>query len=239
MVRAWRQASKLDLAEPSLVPWLAAVARRIVINQKRRRSARPTETGDGMLENVSVADSTEDLLRKVMVAEAPAERPADTAVTELIRRRCSAQRHRARWQVMLAAAAGIVLIAGGIAVGIAAAPHQGKGQVPAQAVGQLHSGADAATGVAGTVGLVAKAWGTQVTLNLSKVRGPLECQLVAISRTGERQVITGWIVPAAGYGVPGHPGHLLVEGGTVIPENDLARVDVQVAYGGTLLSIPV
>ena len=70
MVRAWRQASQLDLASPSLMPWLVTVARRIVIDQGRRRRARPTETGDQMLENVPVADKTEDLLRKVVVAEA-------------------------------------------------------------------------------------------------------------------------------------------------------------------------
>ncbi|HMG64500.1 MAG TPA: sigma-70 family RNA polymerase sigma factor [Streptosporangiaceae bacterium] len=70
MVRAWRQAGQLDLAEPSLMPWLATVARRIVIDQGRRRRARPAETGDVVLENVPVADRTEDLLRKVVVAEA-------------------------------------------------------------------------------------------------------------------------------------------------------------------------
>jgi RNA polymerase sigma-70 factor, ECF subfamily len=73
MVRAWRQAGQLDLAEPSLMPWLATVARRIVIDQGRRKRARPTETGDVMLENVPVADATEDLLRKVVVAEAMQE----------------------------------------------------------------------------------------------------------------------------------------------------------------------
>ncbi len=70
MVRAWRQAGQLDLAAPSLMPWLVTVARRIVIDQGRRRRARPTETGDQMLENVPVADTTEDLLRKVVVTEA-------------------------------------------------------------------------------------------------------------------------------------------------------------------------
>jgi RNA polymerase sigma-70 factor (ECF subfamily) len=70
MVRAWRQAGQLDLSEPSLMPWLATVARRIVIDQGRRRRARPAETGDEMLENVPVADTTEDLLRKVVVTEA-------------------------------------------------------------------------------------------------------------------------------------------------------------------------
>ena len=70
MVRAWRQAAKLDLTEPSLMPWLATVARRIVIDDKRRKSARPAETGDDMLENSPAADTMEDLLRKMVVAEA-------------------------------------------------------------------------------------------------------------------------------------------------------------------------
>src|SRR6478735_2311388 len=70
MLRAWRQAGKLDLTEPSLMPWLTTVARRIVIDDQRRKSARPAETGDGMLENAPAADTTEDMLRKVLVAEA-------------------------------------------------------------------------------------------------------------------------------------------------------------------------
>jgi RNA polymerase sigma factor (sigma-70 family) len=70
MVRAWRQAGKLDLTEPSLMPWLITVAKRIVIDAQRRKSARPAETGDGMLENTPVPDATDDLLRKVLVTEA-------------------------------------------------------------------------------------------------------------------------------------------------------------------------
>ena len=93
--------------------------------------------------------------------------------------------------------------------------------------------------MAGTVGLVAKAWGTQVTLDLSKVHGPVECELVAVSRTGERRVVMGWQVPAPGDGVPGHPAHLVIQGGTSIPTNELARVDVDVVNGRTLVSVPV
>lgn len=70
MVRAWRQAGKLDLTEPSLMPWLVTVARRIVIDDNRRKSVRPTETGDDMLENAPAADATDDLLRKMVVTEA-------------------------------------------------------------------------------------------------------------------------------------------------------------------------
>src|SRR6185312_11225849 len=48
--------------------------------------------------------------------------PGGGDVTELLRRRARQQRQRRRWQVALGAAAGIVLIGGGIGVGIAAAP---------------------------------------------------------------------------------------------------------------------
>jgi len=71
MVRAWREAHRLDLTEPSLMPWLATVARRIVIDEDRRKRARPPEVGGDMVDKPPVADDeTERLLRKVVVVEA-------------------------------------------------------------------------------------------------------------------------------------------------------------------------
>jgi hypothetical protein len=67
----------------------------------------------------------------------------------------------------------------------------------------------------------------------------VECELVAVSQSGERRVVMGWLVPAPGDGVPGHPAPLVLQGGTSIPVNELARVDVDVVQGRTLLSIPV
>ena len=99
--------------------------------------------------------------------------------------------------------------------------------------------ADLQTGATGTVGLLTKTWGTYVSLDLAGVHGPLECQLIAVSKTGQRRVVTGWLVRAPGDGVPGHPAHLLVQGGTAIPVAGLARFDVVVVNGPTLLSIPV
>jgi hypothetical protein len=46
-------------------------------------------------------------------------------------------------------------------------------------------------------------------------------------------------VPAPGDGVPGHPAHLVIQGGTSIAPGDLARIDIDVVNGRTLLSIPV
>jgi len=172
--------------------------------------------------------------------ELRAEEPAGGEVTDLIRRRVSQQRRRRRWQVAVGTAAAAVLIGGGIGAGIALAPPPGGTPPPELALtGQVHSATDPGTGVAGTVGLVAKGWGTQVTLDLSNVHGPVECQLVAVSKTGERRVVMGWLVAAPGDGVSGHPAHLVIQGGTSIPRSDLARVDVDVVNGRTLVSIPV
>ncbi|XVQ12882.1 sigma-70 family RNA polymerase sigma factor [Spirillospora sp. CA-255316] len=70
MIRAWRSADRLDTGSASLMPWLATVARRIVIDHRRYRDVRPPEVGDAPLENLPMADEMEGLLRKVVVAEA-------------------------------------------------------------------------------------------------------------------------------------------------------------------------
>ncbi|MGH3152118.1 MAG: zf-HC2 domain-containing protein [Streptosporangiaceae bacterium] len=174
------------------------------------------------------------------VPSAEAAEPPPAAVTDLLRKRAARQQQRNRWQLSLAAAAAVVLIGGGVGIGLATAPSHGS---PAPAavsvVGQLHSAVNVTTGVAGTVGLVSKPWGTQVTMDLSNVSGPLECQLIAVSKSGEQRVVAGWTVPAAGYGMPSHPAHLVLEGGTSIQSSNLARLVVDVVKGGTLLSIPV
>jgi RNA polymerase sigma-70 factor (ECF subfamily) len=70
MLRAWRQSGRLDPAATSLMPWLATVARRIVIDEQRRKDARPPETGEERLDKASVTDLTDDVLRSVIVADA-------------------------------------------------------------------------------------------------------------------------------------------------------------------------
>nr|WP_275936259.1 sigma-70 family RNA polymerase sigma factor [Sinosporangium album] len=70
MIRAWRSVDQLDSGANSLMPWLATVARRIVIDDRRRKEARPQEAGEAPLENVPMPDEVEGLLRQVVVAEA-------------------------------------------------------------------------------------------------------------------------------------------------------------------------
>jgi hypothetical protein len=181
-------------------------------------------------------DRMSELLAGVEPVPASAPPVTEPEVADLLSRRAAAQRRRSRWQIAAATAAGIALLAGGAAAGVAA--HSGSPSAVALA-GQRHSATAAGTGVTGTVGLVSMGWGTQVTLDLSRVRGPLTCELISVSKTGQQHVVLSWRVPPAGYGVPGHPAHLLVEGGTPIPRAQLAQLVITVAQGPTLLTIPV
>jgi RNA polymerase sigma-70 factor (ECF subfamily) len=62
LLRAWRNAHKLDVdSGKSLRPWLVAVARRIVIDDYRSTRSRPNETYADNLENLPVADRSDEM----------------------------------------------------------------------------------------------------------------------------------------------------------------------------------
>lgn len=70
--------------------------------------------------------------------------------------------------------------------------------------------------------------------------GPLDCQIVAVSRTGHRQVLSSWLVPPhARFGLPGHPNPLVIGGLSGIKISDLSHIDIDVVNGPILVSIPV
>jgi hypothetical protein len=107
-------------------------------------------------------------------------------------------------------------------------------------VGEKVSGTSAETGVTGMVAMQDKTWGTDIGLRLSRLKGPLVCRLVAVSRSGTRHTVSEWRVPPEGYGFPGTPADLQVHGGTAVHRDDLVRFDVRIEGSGrTLLSIPV
>ena len=179
------------------------------------------------------------------------EDAAGGRIDDLLRRRGPAARRRRRGTALLGAAAGVVLLAGGAIAGALTAhdpadpvakamPGHSMSVDEVFTSGEKVSAADAKTGVQGTVAMLTAAWGTDVGLELSHVRGPLVCTLVAVSRTGERRTVTDWAVPPKGYGFPGTPASVQIHGGTALVRADIARFDVQVEGGGrTLLSIPV
>lgn len=164
--------------------------------------------------------------------------PDEGAVADLFSRRAAVRKRRNRQRTWLAVAASVVLLGGGLAAGMAAVPSAQVVSTPVL-TGALHQATNPNTGITGTVGLVSKPWGTQVTLRLGKVRGPLDCQLIAISKSGVQRVMIGWFVPGAGYGVPDHPADLLIEGGTSINMQNITKIDIEVVHGKTLLTIPI
>jgi RNA polymerase sigma-70 factor (ECF subfamily) len=70
LLRAWRNADKLDFSRASLRPWLFTVARRVVIDGRRSRSARPQEVEPTMLELIPAADEIDKSLSALMINEA-------------------------------------------------------------------------------------------------------------------------------------------------------------------------
>jgi hypothetical protein len=180
-----------------------------------------------------------DLFASIEPLSVDGEVPDQAAVTDLVGRRTAVIRRQTRQRRLVAVAASVVLLAGGVAAGQAVASPKAVQAPLTRLTGSRHSATNSSTGITGIVGLVAKPWGTAVTLDLSKVRGPLDCELIAVSRTGERRVMVGWLVPAAGYGVPGHSAHLLIQGGTSIDVLNLAKIEIEVVHGKTLLTIPL
>jgi Putative zinc-finger len=176
------------------------------------------------------------LLSDLGPVAAPDE-PTEANVTDLVRRRAESQRRRTRRQVLLGAAAAVVLLAGGTAVGVAVASQPAA---TPQVHGQTFAATSPVTGVHGKATLVAKPFGTQVTVDLAQIQGPLQCQFIAVSRTGTRFQIGTWFLPPhVKFGSPSHPEHLLLKGWTTIKPGDLSRIDVVAEGQGTQISIPV
>jgi RNA polymerase sigma-70 factor, ECF subfamily len=83
VVRAWRHRDRLlrENNSRSLLPWLVTVARRIVINNRRGRNARPMEVDGAFLALITVPDDTDRALERAIVARALAAlRPAHRKV---------------------------------------------------------------------------------------------------------------------------------------------------------------
>jgi RNA polymerase sigma-70 factor (ECF subfamily) len=70
LVRAWRNADRLDREPAMLRAWLFTVARRIVIDGRRSHSARPREVDSAPLTLQPVPDRSDQALSAMVVADA-------------------------------------------------------------------------------------------------------------------------------------------------------------------------
>ncbi|MER8184814.1 anti-sigma factor [Kitasatospora sp. NPDC094015] len=174
----------------------------------------------------------EPLLAELVEAGPVLEQPGDQLLTRLVDE-VSATRRRSRRRRLVLVAAAAVLVVGGPAVTLAATAQDSK---PAVVATQQFSATDPATGVSATVGVTGKKWGSQVSLTLSDVAGPQQCDLVAVSRAGDRQTVTSWSVPAAGYG---SGASLQTSGGAALQPSEIDHFEVRTLDGKQLLvSVP-
>jgi hypothetical protein len=174
------------------------------------------------------------------------ERPAE--VIDLLRRKQAADRRTRRSTFLIGVAASIALVVGGLTVGAqfgdqsATPPAAHSAQMgPAEqfyAMGTPLPGVGA-DGVSGGLVLESKGWGTHAALELSGVKGPLECELVAVGKNGERRIMMGWAVPTPGYGVPGSPDPLYMHGAAALTQDEIDRFEVVTTAGRKLLTVEV
>jgi hypothetical protein len=165
-------------------------------------------------------------------------------VLEGMFREVRSERRASRQRGLLAAAAAVVLIVAGpiVARSVDVGGSDQDGQPPAvvaapRLAGTVYQATNG--GVTARVGLESKGWGTNIGLELAGVTGPLECELVAVSKYGTSRVVSSWKVPPKGYGVPSQPKPLLVFGGAGVDTADIDRLEVRTSDGRTLVQVPV
>ncbi|MFJ4964675.1 sigma-70 family RNA polymerase sigma factor [Streptomyces sp. NPDC088729] len=71
LVRAWQHPEAFDAPYDSMRPWLFTVGRRLAIDARRSRQARPVEVGDTLLESApAVQDTADSAVRALDVRQA-------------------------------------------------------------------------------------------------------------------------------------------------------------------------
>ncbi|MGI5288618.1 anti-sigma factor family protein [Nonomuraea polychroma] len=175
--------------------------------------------------------------------------PSPAPAIDMLRRKRAADRRTRKGTFVIGMAAAVTLVAGGLTIGtqltggetpqVAQGSDQMSHMGPAE---QFYAGGrpiegKGVDGITGGLVVESKGWGTHAALKLAGVKGPLECELISVSKSGERRVMTGWSVPPAGYGVPGSPDPLYMHGGSATQLKDVDHFEVVTSTGKRLLTI--
>ncbi|GAB3142660.1 zf-HC2 domain-containing protein [Amycolatopsis sp. NPDC004378] len=102
--------------------------------------------------------------------------------------------------------------------------------------GQTYGRGSGGSAVSAVVSVSSVEWGSRVDLELRGIVGPMKCQLVAVSTTGDDRVVSGWSVPPKGFGIPGSPEPLRLQGSVSLAVDQIGRFEVR-GDDGTVLVV--
>ena len=177
----------------------------------------------------------------------PSPRLAEKLVDEVSERR--AQKRRKSFYLVAAAAALIIggpltvmAANGGNDSGTRATPLAAGAKAAFGTISDKVTATDASTQVKATVAMEQKDWGTWGVVELSNVKGPLKCSLIAVGKNGERETMSSWSVPKWGYGIPNAKTEeakypLYVHGGAAFTPNQIDHFEVMTFDGKRLVEV--
>jgi hypothetical protein len=183
---------------------------------------------EAVLAEFSADLADHEAVREILTPPGPAL--LERAVEEV---RSAARAKRRRRMFLVAAAVALIVAGPLVTLGVTGSPGHGDAR-PSQTVSA--AGAD---GVRAKVLITDTSWGTNLSVVLSGVHGPLTCELVAVGRDGSRQTASTWSVGDEAYGGPGHPGQFTVWGATGFSRAQIDHFDVRTLDGRTLVRVPV
>lgn len=103
--------------------------------------------------------------------------------------------------------------------------------------GQTYGRGSGGSAVSAVVTVSPVEWGSRVDLDLRGIVGPVKCQLVAVSTAGDERVVSSWSVPPKGFGIPGSPEPLRLQGSVSLTMDQISRFEVRGDDGAVLVVV--
>jgi hypothetical protein len=175
-----------------------------------------------------------------------AEEPSPKVLDGLLHQVNAARRRSHARQLFALAASGAVIVGAGV-IGYNAWSSDSNDPLNGNhtpAVNLLLTGkhltaaTDPVTHVKSRIATEPRAWGTHAALELTNIRGPLVCKLVAVSKTGGQETMFTWRIPEKGYGVPGNPTPFTMHGATSYSLDEIKEFQVVTTTGEHIVTLP-
>jgi Putative zinc-finger len=175
--------------------------------------------------------------------------PGPVLLDRLLEDVAATRRTRGHRRLYLVAAAAVLIVGGPIAASAVTSSDTGHDhRFAAEAAfddmpaGNKVENVDPATKVDATVGVERRDWGSHVVLQLTNLKGPLKCRLIAVGKNGDQQTVTTWSVPKWGYGNP-HAKQavnrkpLYMHGGSAMWPSQIDHFEVRTFDGRALVDV--